>query len=341
MAVNTLWLDDKYANMLSFQLDRFKRLKAYTYNFRCPICGDSEKNKFKARGYLYKNKDHLSFKCHNCGASPRFSVLLKQINPELYKEYRIESIKETQIVCEYVPQIEKFAKPKHLEFEPLKNLKRISQLDADNVVKKYVCDRQIPNEYHHKIFYVTRFMEWINTFIPNKFSNEQLKKDEPRLVIPFIDENGYVFAVTGRSFKKNSLRYLTIKFDEDAQKIYGLEKLDRTKRIYILEGPIDSMFIPNSVAMAGADLDIRNLFTNNDVTIVFDNEPRNLEIVKRMEKFIDRGHNVCIWPQHILEKDINDMIITGKTSNEIISLIDENTYYGLKAKLKLAEWRKI
>lgn len=346
MAINTLWIDDKYVNMLSFQLERFKRVDDNTYNFRCPICGDSQNNKFKARGYIFKNKDKMSFKCHNCGSSLSFSSFLKDINAGLYNEYRLEIFKElrqydpnkNKVV--YEPKIENFVTHRHQEFKPLKELQAISQMGADNIVKKYVLNRKIPNEYHHKIFYTVRFMEWINKHIPNKFNEKQLKMDEPRLVIPFMDETGYVFAVAGRSFKKNSIRYLTIKFDDAHPKIYGLDTINFNSRVYVVEGPIDSMFIDNSLAMAGADVDIKNIVKNDDFTIVFDNEPRNHEIVKRMERHIINGNKVCIWPENIEQKDINDMIISGMSKDEVKTIIDNNTYSGLKAKLKLNYWKK-
>lgn len=349
MSINTLWIDDKYINLLSYQLDRFKRLNQYTYNFRCPICGDSKISKFKTRGYVYKNKNRLSFKCHNCGSNSSFSQFLKNINQEVYNEYKLEILKENRIQNSnierisnsFVSKIDYFTNHEFNNFEPLKELKKVSDLDSNHPVKEYVNKRKIPIEYHNKLYFVIRFMEWVNKYIPNKFDNKQLKMDEPRLLIPFLDENGFVFAVSGRSFKKKSIRYMTIKFDENKPKIFGLDTLNKNNHVYVVEGPIDSMFIPNSIAMAGADIQLNELLPENNFTIIFDNEPRNLEIIKRMDKNIQQNNKICIWPDYINEKDINDMIINGKTKEEVIDIINENTYEGLKAKLRLMTWRKI
>ena len=87
-------IDSKYVTLVSSRLDKFKRVKANLYNFRCPICGDSQKHKNKARGYLYRVKTNTNFKCHNCGASSSLNNFLKQIDPTLHKQYVMEKFKE-------------------------------------------------------------------------------------------------------------------------------------------------------------------------------------------------------------------------------------------------------
>lgn len=347
MIMHSSWIDDKYINLLSFRLDRFKRVGQYAYNFRCPICGDSKKSKFKARGYVFPSKDKnvLMYKCHNCGVSMQVKNLIREIDDALFKEYSLEMLKESggkEKIKKFIPDIEKFSKRRHDKFDPLKGLKKISQLSHESPVKKYINERMIPNEYHHKLYYCKRFMEWINTIVPDKFDENQLKRDEPRLVIPFIDRKGYVFGVTGRSFKKNSIRYLTIKFDDDKEKVYGLEDINLKKRVYVVEGPIDSFFIDNCLAFAGSDGQIDTVLNGCDYTVILDNEPRNEEIVKKMKKLINSGRDVCIWPESVNDyKDINDMIIAGMQKDQIKHIIDSNTFNGLKATLKFNEWKKI
>jgi len=125
--------------------------------------------------------------------------------------------------------------------------------------------------------------------------------------------------------------------NEDAPKIYGLDKIDETKPIYITEGPFDSTFVENSVAMCGSDLDIGS-FGWSDYIWVFDNEPRNREINNRISKVIDRGDKVVIWPSHIMQKDINDMVLSDI---DVSSVLQSSTYSGLKAKVKFNNWKKI
>ena len=126
------------------------------------------------------------------------------------------------------------------------------------------------------------------------------------------------------------------------EKIYGLDRVDYGQRVYVVEGPIDSLFLPNAIAVSGASFDtpiIRQLLTN--ATLVMDNEPRNKDIVRQLGKYIDLGYNVCMYPDNIEEKDINDMIKAGKTPDEILNIINTNTFSGMEAKLKFADWRKI
>ena len=125
--------------------------------------------------------------------------------------------------------------------------------------------------------------------------------------------------------------------NEDAPKIYGLDKIDEKKPIYITEGPFDSTFVENSVAMCGSDLDIGS-FGWSDYIWVFDNEPRNREIVNRISKTIDRGDKIVIWPSTVTEKDVNDMTMSG---HNVMNLLESNTYSGLKAKIKFNNWKKI
>jgi len=110
-----------------------------------------------------------------------------------------------------------------------------------------------------------------------------------------------------------------------------------SKPIFVIEGPFDATLVENSVAMCGSDLDLRS-FGWSDYIYVYDNEPRNREIVNRIAKTIDRGDKVVIWPTSIVEKDINDMVLGGQN---IMDMLKSNTYSGLKAKIKFNNWKKV
>ena len=125
--------------------------------------------------------------------------------------------------------------------------------------------------------------------------------------------------------------------DEESPKIYGLDKVDTSQTVYIVEGPFDSTFVKNSVALCGSDGDVVNLKGGKKV-YVYDNEPRNKEIVRRVKQRIDGGESVIIWPHYISEKDINDMVLGG---HNVQSVLELNTYSGLEAKLKFNNWKKI
>jgi hypothetical protein len=233
-----------------------------------------------------------------------------------------------------------FEKPKFTTDGPLKSLKKISQLDWDHPAKQYVVNRKIPNPYHAKLFYVSKFKAFVNHLKPNKFSS--IDEDEPRLIIPFIDKTGAVFGFQGRSFDKNAkIRYITIILDESKPKIFNYDTVDVNQLVYVFEGPIDSMFIPNSLAMAGSDVNLEFLnIKPENIVMVYDNEPRNKEIMKKVEKSIEKGYNVVIWDSYLEQKDINDMVLAGKDPVEVHQLIKGSTYRGLEAMLMLKQWRK-
>ena len=332
------YIDLKYLNILSGQLSQFKRKDNNLFNFRCPFCGDSEKNKLKARGYVFLVEGAYLYKCHNCGTSANIDKLLSHVNSELHREYRTERFVDSGRKPVQRNQGKtgiQFTSRKYHTNTPLKTLKKISQLAFDHPAKRYVEKRKIPLEYHRKLFYAPKFAKWVNSIVPNKLDE---KYDEPRLIIPFFDEYENLIGFQGRAFGKSAVKYITIMLNEDAVKVYGLEEVDKRKKVYVTEGPIDSMFLPNSLAMAGSDMKSLGL---QDVVYIYDNEPRSKQILSKIAKNISAGHSVCIWPSFLQEKDINDMILAGMSISEILKIINDNTFENLKAKVKLAEWRKV
>ena len=328
------YIESKYLNLLSSHLPLFKRKSDNLYNFRCPYCGDSQKSNTKARGYVFLHTGDYFFKCHNCSYGTSLKKLIQDVDGELYKQYIMErfSIRERKPVKQKGMTFQKA--PKYVKSE-FKALKKISQLKHDHYAKVYVENRLIPKSKHHKLFFARKFYEWVNTIIPNKFD---VKYDEPRLILPFLDENKTLIGFQGRALKKSNTKYITIMIVESKPKVFGLDEVNKNKKIYVVEGPIDSLFIDNCIAMAGADL--ARLQLPNTV-IIYDNEPRNKEIINRMEKVINAGQEIVIWPIHNEHKDINDMIIAGHTPEEIQHMIKKSTFSGLTANMKLSEWRKI
>ena len=320
-------IDSKYIGLISSRLQKFKRVKADLYNFRCPICGDSQKHKNKARGYIYPLKADMNFKCHNCGASTTFNNFLKTIDSTLHKQYVMEKFKERNVGRGSIIPEPKFNFKKPV-FRSKLNLPRASEVP---IATKYLEKRKInPN-----LFYFTNeFQKWTNT---HKQTFNNINKDESRVIIPLHDTEKNLIGFQGRSLGPNSVKYITVMLSEDAPKIYGLDKIDETKPIFITEGPFDSTFVENSVAMCGSDLDVRTFGWSNYIW-VFDNEPRNREIVERIDKTIGRGDKIVIWPKQIVEKDINDMVLSG---HDIMSILESNTYSGLKAKIKFNNWKKV
>ena len=320
-------IDSKYIGLVSSRLQKFKRVKGDLYNFRCPICGDSQKNKNKTRGYFYAVKTNVNFKCHNCGASLSFNNFLKEIDPSLHKQYTMEKFKEGFTGKNFVvesPKLE-FVKP---VFKRKLDLPKASEI---TVARNYLEKRKLDPE---KFYFAHKFKEWTNT---QKQTFKAIDNDESRIIIPLYDINSNLIGFQGRSLGFSQNKYITVMLYDDAPKIYGLDEVDPLKTVYIVEGPFDSTFIQNSIAMCGSDVNIKD-FNWKDYIYVFDNEPRNREIVGRILKIINRGDKVVIWPTTIKQKDINDMILTGLN---VMDVLESNIYSGLEAKIKFNNWKKI
>ena len=311
--------------MLSPRLDKFKKVRDNLFNFRCPYCGDSQKSRSKARGYFYRKKNDYFYRCHNCGKGTTFGKVLEYIDTLMYKEYVMERYKGDAPKTE-APEFN-FAAPKFKKIDPkLENLTPINKLNDGHPARQFVESRQLPEEFYSDLYLCPKFFKW------SKILSQQ---EHPRLVIPFRDESGEVFAAQGRAFGKESPKYLTIKF-QDKPKIFGLDRVDLSRRFYVVEGPIDSMFLDNCLAVAGADF---RYLPRGDTTIVLDNEPRSREIIKLMERLIHQEHELVIWPTTITQKDINDMVLANV--QDIQTIIDNNTFSGLEATMKLAAWKRI
>ena len=320
-------VDSKFIGIISPRLQKFKRVKADLYNFRCPICGDSQKQKSKARGYIYGIKENVNFRCHNCGASMSLNNFIKQLDPVVQKQYAMEKFKDgfsggkNFVVDE--PKFD-FAAP---EFKSKIDLPKASE-NPD--AKEYLVNRNLDPD---KFYYAEKFKEFTNSL---KQTFDDMKYEESRIIIPLFYKKKLI-GFQGRALGSSPVKYITTMLSDSAPKLYGLDEINDEKPIYIVEGPFDSCFLENSVAMCGSDVDIGSFGWSNYIW-VYDNEPRNREIVNRISKTIDRGDKVVIWPSDITHKDINDMSLGG---HNVQKLVQSNVYSGLKAKLQFNTWKRI
>jgi len=329
------YIDQKYINLCISRVEKFKKVRDNLWNFRCPICGDSHKRKDKARGYLYKKKNSFFYKCHNCGAGSTFNNFLKTLDPMLHSEYMVEKYKNTETENNTpIPSEAPFKFQAPVFNNPLKKLRRFDTLQR-HLAFSYIEHRKIPEKHWDKLYLADKFYEWSNTMFPRRF--EDINIDYPRLVIPFFDKSGKMFAYQGRAFGKEQPRYITLKLDENKEKIYGLERIDFENHVYVVEGPLDSLFLDNCLAVAGADLDLVNSEPST-TTAIYDNEPRNHQTVDRMFKSVDKGYNVVVWPSDLEHKDINDMVLAGY--HDIKGFIKTRTFSGLQAYLQINEWKR-
>lgn len=339
----SLYIDIKYLNLISHKFEAFKRKDDYLFNVRCPLCGDSQKNKRKMRGYFYRKSNDLFYKCHNCGAGTNFGNILKQLDTLAYKEYVMERYSKG------VSKFKSHKKPETPDFTPKFKEKETTLIDSlmdrldtlpyDHEAVKYAESRNLPKHKFNRLYYIDNIKNIVQL---NSKYKESIVTEEPRLAIPFFDFNGKLTAVSLRAMRGEALRYILVKVDEDAPTVFGLEKVNQDKEIFVVEGPLDSLFLDNSIACAGTSFSkIEHLpIRQNKLVIVFDNQPKNRDVCKLIHKYIELGHSICIWPESVSEKDINDMILDGLTSEDISNIITTNTFSGLSAQMKFTNWKK-
>lgn len=348
----------KYIQLLSSSLKKFTRKTTNTWNYQCPLCSDGDKDSRKSRGYILHKKGNYYSYCHNCHASSSFPKFLEIVNPLLYNDYIVEKysgLPEDKRQIESIPMV---LKEKSRENKILLRLPKISLLDSDHFAKKYVVGRQIPTFYHSRLYYTENFNAFANELVDDEDKFDPTFK-EPRLVIPMFDKQKRLIGVQGRALSnvKDKLRYITALVGVENRRFFGLDLVKFEQKYYIFEGPIDSMFIPNSIAVCGgaihSEIKKHNLIKQTCVA-VYDNEPRNIDVVKNMKKLARRGYKVCVWPENTEHKDVNNMILARlpnaetvltekvqKAAEYIKQIIDDNTFEGLSAEARITEWSKI
>ena len=340
-----LSLDIKYLRLISSRLRNFKQKKEGLFNFSCPICGDSKKNLTKARGYAFAKGNDYFYRCHNCGVSTNVGNLVKHVDHTLHKEYVLErytsgrsnNANSANAVLQIsAPKFGKLDKQKVFE-----HAEWCDKLPSGHFCLEYLERRQIPKSTYKSLLFTSKYCDFVSAIYPNH--GKQIVNDA-RLVIPFYDENDELIAVSGRALETGDklLRYVTVRTNESQNKlIYGLDRIKSSEKILLVEGPIDSLFLNNCLASGDANLALTAKDISGDVTLIFDNEPRNKEIVKMIQSAINLNHNVVIWPNTITGKDINEMVLNGNSPGEIENIISRNTFNGIEAQLKFNMWKKI
>ena len=345
----SIYIDNKYVRLVSSRLRNFKQKSDNLWNFSCPFCGDSQKNKLKARGYVFAKGNDLLYRCHNCGVGTNVANLLKQVDPSLHGEYTFEKYKSGEsntifhksntaptfnIPSPRFGKVEKQRIFDHAEW--------VSELQSGHFCLNYAQNRSIPEEHYDKLLFTSKYRQFIDALVPN---HGKTLADDARLVIPFYDVNGELVAVSGRALEtsEEKLRYVTVRTnDSDDKLIYGMDRVNLHQTVYLVEGPLDSLFITNCLASGDANLSLtaKNISAKNKV-LIFDNEPRNKEVCKLIEKAIKLGEDVVIWPDTIEGKDINEMILNGFSPDEIKGIIDSNTFRNLEAIAKFTFWKRV
>lgn len=347
----SLYLDTKYLNLYCNKLEQFKQINTNVYNCRCCICGDSKKDLSKTRMYFFVKGDGIRVYCHNCGYSSSFIYFLKKVDSNLYKQYMFEVLRDKQAIKDVdndqiinsalntLRSSKTIATSDSVVDDLLSTAIRVDKLPNDHYCKQYVIGRQIPADKIHLLYYVDDFAKFVNRAVPGKF---HLHNKEPRLIIPYFDKTGKCFAFQGRALDRNNpIRYISIKIDQDVPMVYGLDRVDYSKQIYCTEGPIDSLFLPNCIAVSGSsynDSIVEKLKSN--LIIVPDNERRNKQVSKQIGTMIRQDYRVCLWPNNLNFKDINEAIENGWTTDQLVELINSNAVSGLSGLVKYKLWVK-
>lgn len=330
------FIDVKYINLVSPLLKKFKWKTPTLANMRCPICGDSQKHKNKARGYFFKKNNDFFFKCHNCGAGLNLYNFLETMSPYLCKQYAIER---------YVNGDSKRGNYKKPSLDtlypekatPVKSYSYVSidSLPEDHECVKYLNSRNLTKTYWKHFRYAEDF-----SVLAKEINERYNVFREPRLIIPILDRNSNVVGIQGRSLSEScqASKYITLRVDE-TNICFGLNNIKTNEEIMLVEGPIDSLFLPNTLACLGSSnfLDFENKFNLSNVIHILDNEPRNKEILKIMKALIDSNKKICIWPKDIKHKDINEMVLCDL---DVCAMIRQHVYQGLSAQVEYNEWKK-
>ena len=334
----SVFIDRTFLLRVSPKLQKFTQKKTDLYNFRCPLCGDSSKNKTKARGYIFAKKNNYFYMCHNCGASINFYNFLEKVDESLCKEYALERYKNADTGTKNEkPSFDEF-KTETPKFRTKFDIPTVESLSEEHFAKVYVKSRKIPESFHAQLYFAQDFKNFVESL---QIEKEGLREDDPRLVIPFYDEDKNLVAFQGRALGESKLRYITVKTDKENHKLFGTDRINQEEMIYVVEGPIDSMFLENAVATADSNLMAASKhFDKSKIVLIYDNEPRNKELHKQMDKAIEEHYNVVIWPEMIEEKDVNDMVLNGFSPDEIQDIISKHTFVNLRAKMEFINWKK-
>ena len=342
----SLPIESKYVRLISSRLRNFKQKKDYLWNFSCPICGDSQKNKTKARGYVFPKGNNLFYRCHNCGVSISVGNFIKAVDESLYKEFVLEKYKSGEtnntrsantILNIPSPRFDKLDKQKVFE-----HAEWVDKLPSGHFCLVYCVKRHIPSNILSKLLFTPHYKQFCDALVPN---HGKTIVDDARLVIPFYDEYNELIALSGRALETGdkTLRYITLRTNDSQDKlIFGMDRVDLNQTVKIVEGPVDSLFLKNCIASGDANLVLcADAISSDKIVLIFDNEPRNKEIVKMMQNAIGLKYDVVIWPDTIGGKDINEIILSGKSQDEIEEIISSNTFRGIEAQLKFNMWKKV
>lgn len=339
------YVEQKYVRLVSVYLQGWKHVGPDLYRFRCPFCGDSDKNKNKARGYFFALDDDAMFKCHNCQLTFGIGKFLAEIAPQLAGEYRFERFTNGHKRAEKEETEQKFVTNTQTKLKRtsavLQTCTRLLDLPEDHYAREYIDGRMIPGHHQRKLYYIEDVTQM--TAKISGYEDRELPA-KPAIVIPFFDEEGVLMYLQCRFFS-GGMRYLTFQVEEDGIKVWGLDRIDWNKPVYICEGPFDAMFVDNCIAVAGVSIlsivPMVESKAKKGTVLIFDKDyVVNKDVYTQLCTAVKQQYSVVMYDQFFKHKDINDQIQHGGWDQaHLMEYFKGRTRKGLSAQMELTKFR--
>ncbi len=334
--MNTLHIDLKFVSLISNRLRNwlFKGNGKSSFSHHC-----ERQDSHKRRAYFLPFKGRIIMKCHNCGASTSLGKFIKEIDPTLYSEYRLEVFKETTTSTSYTtyksPVIEQRQSDSIIGLDGLISY---SKLAKSNPARLYLEKRKLPEDKINLFYLAPKFFKWASNY-DDTF--KKFKEDHPRLILPVYNAEKSIIGFSCRAFGKEQPKYIQLRVDKTAEYIYGLDTVDMSKPIIAVEGQIDSLFLDNSIAVGSANYNLDFIMNNDNVIIVPDNDfRRNIQVCNQLKSAVKKGKTISLLPSHF-KKDINDIIKKDNvTKEELMDYILSHRKSGAEALLEIALEKK-
>lgn len=307
---------NKYINL--FNLKRLEK-KGDKWNAECPICKEGKSAGRKKRFWVLRDNTKTTLYCFNCGFNTSFESFIYTHYNHLYIPFKKDCISDNLI------------------YEPPKEENK--EIDTDIMTKfiplkksreglLYFKKRKLPKSLVEKSYYTDNFIKIVSDY---KLSNfKYIPKQDKRIVFP-VYNNKKLKYIQGRTITNSKIRYMNVQVN-DGKKIWNYDDIDWSKKVLLFEGIFDACYFDNSGAILTSSINI----DKSNAVVVLDNDIHTeYTIKKKALNMANKGYKLAIMPSYIKEKDINEMIMNGWKKDDILDLINKNTYSGMSAKLKL------
>ena len=330
-----------------------------------PDC-QKENDSRKKAGFFWSDKSSsYVYHCFKCGAAMKLSYFLKIYFKDYYlnnffnRNSRSYTKTKTNCVSSSSSTIASVKIANTHVKELVNNLFEQKLLIPyakckDPDVQRYLLQRKIPLMRYDNFYLAKNFFninQQIKTLMNEKgkvFEPQNL--DDKRLVWMFKNRTNEIIALQGRKLEKGEPRYMISKFGGNDRIIGNLENIDINNTVYVTEGYIDSLFLPNAVSLQGLHMPsiiyLLKELKVKELIIVFDNENNNEQIqmnIKTLAELSFKYENlkVCLFPKELraIGKDINDYIVKGNYSTDmILHTINNNSFTRSTLKVRGILW---